>query len=158
MSQLAVIALEQHCAMVWRHLMPTTLHWTPSYIHDVTSYCMTLRYISSWHIVSHHMTSPRAPHCLGWAVWVGMVAWMKECAHRMDARTEGSRCGRVDAQMSEKGEVLLRGVGTLCSFLILSENSACQVPICAVAAWLYDNPHQQVVPRSRIPRSISHFS
>ena len=35
---------------------------------------------------------------------------------------------------SEKGEVLLRGVGTLQFFLILSENSACQVPSCAVAA------------------------
>ena len=37
-------------------------------------------------------------------------------------------------------------------------SSACQVPICAEAAWLFDNPHQQVVPRSRIPRSASHFS
>ena len=35
---------------------------------------------------------------------------------------------------SRKGEVLLRGVGTLRHLLILSENSACQVPICAVAA------------------------
>ena len=35
---------------------------------------------------------------------------------------------------SEKGEVLLRGVGTLRHLLILTENSACQVPICAVAA------------------------
>ena len=36
---------------------------------------------------------------------------------------------------SEKGEVLLRGVvGTLRYLLILSENSACRVPICAVAA------------------------
>ena len=35
---------------------------------------------------------------------------------------------------SEKVEVLLRGVGTLPYMLILSENSACQVPICAVAA------------------------
>ena len=40
--------------------------------------------------------------------------------------------------LSEKGEVtgkvLLRGVGTLRYCLILSENPACQVPICAVAA------------------------
>ena len=36
--------------------------------------------------------------------------------------------------MSEKGEMLLRGVDTLRYLLILSENSACQVPICAVAA------------------------
>ena len=35
---------------------------------------------------------------------------------------------------SEKGEVLPRGVGTLRYSLILSETSACQVPICAVAA------------------------
>ena len=35
---------------------------------------------------------------------------------------------------SETGEVLLMAVGTLGYFLILSENSACQVPICAVAA------------------------
>ena len=59
---------------------------------------------------------------------------------------------------SEKGEVLLRGVGTLRYLLILSENSACQVPICAVAAWWSDNTHQQVVPRSQIPRTTSHFS
>ena len=39
-----------------------------------------------------------------------------------------------DGQTSEKGEVILRGVGTLRYLLILSENSACQVPICAVAA------------------------
>ena len=38
------------------------------------------------------------------------------------------------------------------TILILSENSACQVPICAVAAWWFDTPHQKVVPRSRIPR------
>ena len=36
--------------------------------------------------------------------------------------------------LSEKGEVLLRGVGTLRYVLILSENSARQAPICAVAA------------------------
>ena len=30
--------------------------------------------------------------------------------------------------------------------------------ICAVAAWRFDNPHQKVVPRSRIPRSTSHLS
>ena len=60
--------------------------------------------------------------------------------------------------MSEKGEVLLRGVGTLRYLLILSKNSPCQVPICAVAAWWFDNPHQKVVPRSWIPRSTSHFS
>ena len=38
---------------------------------------------------------------------------------------------------SEEREVLLRvlgGLGTLLYVLILSENSACQVPICAVAA------------------------
>ena len=44
-------------------------------------------------------------------------------------RDSGGRCTN-----SEKGEVLLRGVGTLRYVLILSENSACQVPICAVAA------------------------
>ena len=33
-----------------------------------------------------------------------------------------------------RGEVLLRGVGTLRYLSILGENSACQVPICAVAA------------------------
>ena len=36
--------------------------------------------------------------------------------------------------LSEKGEVILRRVGTLRYVSILSENSACQVPICAVAA------------------------
>ena len=35
---------------------------------------------------------------------------------------------------SEKGKVLLRGIGTPRFFFVLSENSACQVPICAVAA------------------------
>ena len=59
---------------------------------------------------------------------------------------------------SEKGEVLLSGVGTLRYLLILGENSACQVPICAVAAWWFDNPHPKVVPRSQIPRSTSHLS
>ena len=43
------------------------------------------------------------------------------------------KCGG-DPRGSENGEVLLRGVGTLRYVLILSENSACQVPICAVAA------------------------
>ena len=37
-------------------------------------------------------------------------------------------------RQSEKGEVLLRGVGTLHFVSNLGENSACQVPICAVAA------------------------
>ena len=64
----------------------------------------------------------------------------------------------ADEAGSEKGEVLLRGVGTLWYLLILRENSACQVPICVVAAWWFDNPHPKVVPRSRIPRSTSHFS
>ena len=64
----------------------------------------------------------------------------------------------TDSRTFEKGEVLLRGVGTLRYLLILSENSACQVPICAVAASWFDNPHQKVVPRSQIPRSTSHFS
>ena len=41
---------------------------------------------------------------------------------------------RLRLSLSEKGEVLLRGVGTLRYSLILSESSACQVPICAVAA------------------------
>ena len=45
---------------------------------------------------------------------------------------------------SEKGEVLLRGVGTLRYVLILGEISACQVHICAVAACWFDNPHQAV--------------
>ena len=37
-------------------------------------------------------------------------------------------------QTSEKGEVLLRGVGALRYVVILCENSACEVRICAVAA------------------------
>ena len=40
----------------------------------------------------------------------------------------------MSRNISEKGEMLLRGVGTLRYLLILSDNSACQVPICAVAA------------------------
>ena len=36
--------------------------------------------------------------------------------------------------VSENGEALLRGVGTLRYLSILREDSACQVPICAVAA------------------------
>ena len=43
-------------------------------------------------------------------------------------------------------------------FSIVGESSACQVPTCAVAAIFFDNPHQQLVPRSRIPGSTSHFS
>ena len=57
---------------------------------------------------------------------------------------------------THNGEVLLRGVGTVRYLLILSENSACQVPTCAVAAGRFDNPRRQVVPRSQIPRSTSH--
>ena len=30
--------------------------------------------------------------------------------------------------------------------------------MCAVATQRFDNPHRTVVPRSRIPRSTSHFS
>ena len=60
--------------------------------------------------------------------------------------------------LSEKREVLLRGVGTLRYCLILSEISACQVPICAVAAWWFNNPHQKVVPGSQIPRNTSLLS
>ena len=41
----------------------------------------------------------------------------------------------VQQGSSEKGEVLLGGIGTLRYLFTLSENSACQVPICAVAAW-----------------------
>ena len=52
---------------------------------------------------------------------------------------------------SEKGEVLLRGVGTL----RYSFSTRC---ICAAAAWRFDNPHQKVVPRSQTPRSTSRFS
>ena len=37
-------------------------------------------------------------------------------------------------RLSEKGGVLLRGVGTLRYFLILSESSTRQVPVFAVAA------------------------
>ena len=62
------------------------------------------------------------------------------------------------SRLSEKGEVLLRGIGTLRYLLILRVNSACQVPICAVAARWFDNEHQQLVPRSQISRSTSHFS
>ena len=58
---------------------------------------------------------------------------------------------QAGGQAAEKGEVLLRGAGTLRYVLILSENSA-------AAAWWFDNPRQKVVPESRIPRSISHFS
>ena len=57
---------------------------------------------------------------------------------------------RAMTRVSEKGEVLLRGVGVgplRCSS-ILGENSASQVPICALAARRFDNPHQKVVPRS----------
>ena len=56
------------------------------------------------------------------------------------------------------GEVLLRRVGTLLYLLILREKYACQVPICAVAAWWFDNPRQRVVPRSRNLRRTSHLS
>ena len=54
--------------------------------------------------------------------------------------------------------MLQRGVGTLQYCSTLGESSACQVPIGAVAAWWFDNPHQKVVPRSRIHRSTSHLS
>ena len=68
------------------------------------------------------------------------------------------RAPRAKMPVSEKEEALLSGVGTLRYLLILSESSACQVPICAVAAWWFYYPHQKVAPRSRILRSTSHFS
>ena len=73
------------------------------------------------------------------------------------APSGGRSGGRRPSSVGE-GEVLLRGVGSLRYGLILSENSACQAPICAAAAWWFDNPRQQVVPRSQIPRSTSHLS
>ena len=63
-----------------------------------------------------------------------------------------SPCGqRPCLKGSEKGEVLLRGVGTLRCFI----STEC---ICAVAAWWFDDPHQKVVPGSRILRCTSHVS
>ena len=53
--------------------------------------------------------------------------------------------GRARPLASEKGEVLLGGVGTLWYLSILSESSACQVPIRAMAAWWFDNLHPKVV-------------
>ena len=50
-----------------------------------------------------------------------------------------------------------KGVGTLRYLLILGENSACQVPICAAAARWLDSPRPKVVHRSQIPRSTSHL-
>ena len=59
---------------------------------------------------------------------------------------------------SEKGEVLLRGVGTLYDIVLSSVKKLClSVPICAVAACWFDSPRQQVAPMSRIPRSTSHL-
>ena len=52
--------------------------------------------------------------------------------------------------VSEKGEVLLRGVGTL-RHLFHQKHLCC-------GSLTFENPHQKVVPRSRIPRSTSHFS
>ena len=52
--------------------------------------------------------------------------------------------------VSEKAEVLLRGVGTTIAI--------CFSPNASVRWQPDDNPHQQVVPRSWIPRSTSHFS
>ena len=53
-------------------------------------------------------------------------------------------------QVGERGSAPRRG-----------RHSTIVVPvecICAVAAWWFDRPRQRVVPRSRIPRSTSHFS
>ena len=59
---------------------------------------------------------------------------MRRCA---EARVYGYLASwllMVVLSASENGEVLLRGVGTLRYLLILSENSAYQRPVCAVAA------------------------
>ena len=94
----------------------------------------------------------------------------RQYIHNNNNSTQFNRCfsgsvwrdasgpGVGEEQGNEKEEVLLRGVGTLRYMFILSENSACQVPIRAVAAWWFDAPRQKVVPRSRIPRITSHFS
>ena len=42
--------------------------------------------------------------------------------------------GGGEEEAAEKGEVLLRGVLTLGYLFHLGESSACQVPICTVAA------------------------
>ena len=58
------------------------------------------------YFISYHSMICAFAHCVGPSAW---------------------RC-------SQKGDVFLLGVGTLRYGLILSELSACQVPICAVAA------------------------
>ena len=62
-----------------------------------------------------------------------------KCAARIKAWTNG-----------EKGSVPKSGRHSATCF-----STRC---ICAVAAWWFNNPHQKVVPGSRIPRGTSHFS
>ena len=62
-------------------------------------------------------------------VYACMCACVQACKRRICAWK-----GTSGSHLSQKEEVLLRGVGTLRYFLILGENSACQVPTCAVAA------------------------
>ena len=72
----------------------------------------------------------------------------------------GRRRGRCSYRASALSEnsVKISDLFVLRHVSILCEDSACQVPIRAAAARWFDNPHQKVVPRSRIPRSTSHFS
>ena len=67
--------------------------------------------------------------------WLGRLR-RRPARHRGCRGTpRGALSGPLRKQRdSERGEVLPRGVGTLRHFLILSDNSACQGPICAVAA------------------------
>ena len=80
------------------------------------------------------------------AAWVGAT---DEQGRELTVR-EGSGGVTLDLR-SEKGDVLLRGVGTLLHLLH-------PMHVGAVAARWFDNLRQKVVPGSRIPRSASHFS
>ena len=91
-------------------------------------------------------------------LWYYAIIWYNVISCYMLYYSRDTSWTRACRRRAEKGEVLLMEVGTLRYVLILSDNSACQAPVCAAAAWWFDNPRQKVVPRSRIPRNTSHFS
>ena len=86
--------------------------------------------------------------CLNCGVLKGMFPWrtrhpLSRCRQELMALGSMNVVGALFSgypttgsfsRMAEKGEVLQRGVGTLRYSLFLGEDSACQVPICAVAA------------------------
>ena len=93
------------------------------------------------------------PHCRTAALLISSSSFAVFTAALLRRRTAARFYWSVRTSCflsPEKGEVFLRGVGTLRCCV----STKC---IFAVAAWWFDDPNQKVVPRRWIPRSTSHL-